>query len=91
MYKFKHEHELSGLKISVETQGNDLTSILETFESFLRAAGFQFDGTLEIISEEEEGEEVSDQDNLGTPPWTEDCVYDEHEDGSWDVAIMKES
>ena len=47
-----------GSKITVEVQEETLTSVVEAFERFLKAAGFIFDGYLQIVNEEEYSEET---------------------------------
>lgn len=41
-------------KHTTEFQADDLTTMLENFESFLRGAGFHFDGVLDVVKPEEE-------------------------------------
>lgn len=40
--------------VFVAGEDSDLTSLLNEFQSFLKAAGFSFSGHLEIVSEEDE-------------------------------------
>jgi hypothetical protein len=41
-------------KLTSEFRADDLNSVLEEFESFLRGAGFHFDGVLDVVKPEEE-------------------------------------
>lgn len=52
MITFKYETEDSSLELV--TKEIVLTEILEEFERFLRGAGFFIDGSLEIVSQDEE-------------------------------------
>jgi hypothetical protein len=40
-------------KHTTEFRADDLTTMLENFEMFLRGAGFQFDGVLDVVKIEE--------------------------------------
>lgn len=46
-----HTMNLNGVKhrVSVTTDAEELTDVVEAFEDYLRSAGFCFDGHLEII------------------------------------------
>ena len=46
------------VKHITEFRADDLTTMLENFESFLRGAGFHFDGMLDIVKPDEEFEET---------------------------------
>ena len=50
-----NEEDVSS-KHTVEFRADDLTTMLEQFEMFLRGAGFHFDGQLDIVQEEESPE-----------------------------------
>lgn len=55
MIKFESQYEEGFPKISVELHSDsDLTTILETFESFLKATGYDFEGELDFVIEEEQ-------------------------------------
>jgi len=41
-------------KHTTEFHADDLTTMLENFESFLRGAGFHFDGVIDVVKPEEE-------------------------------------
>ena len=41
-------------KHTTEFRADDLTTMLENFESFLRGAGFHFDGVIDVVKPEEE-------------------------------------
>ena len=43
-------------KHTTEFNADDLTTMLENFELFLRGAGFQFDGVLDVVKPEDEEE-----------------------------------
>ena len=49
-------------KHTTEFRADDLTTMLENFEMFLRGAGFHFNGRLDIV-EEEEFSEITEEDD----------------------------
>lgn len=63
---FTGDEENITTKHTTQFRADDLTTMLENFESFLRGAGFHFDGALDIVpidegdSFEEESTEQSD-------------------------------
>ena len=46
-----------GSKHTTEFRADDLTTMLENFEMFLRGAGFHFDGVLDVVKPEDDDEE----------------------------------
>ena len=82
MHKFIYENEYTEQeprKITIEVgMDADLTEMLESFESYLRAVGYNFDGVLDIHPEDSFDEAMRefvedldpDPDNR---PWTYDC------------------
>ena len=52
-----YEHD--GLKISLTVDEHTITDILEGVEGVIKAAGYCFDGRLDIINDEEELNEAS--------------------------------
>jgi hypothetical protein len=46
----KNPHSIT--EVTMEVQAEDLPSIIEEFELFLKASGFCFDGHLDIVEEE---------------------------------------
>jgi hypothetical protein len=62
-------------KHTTEFRADDLNTMLQNFELFLRGAGFHFDGTIDIVNEEEGrwddewhdcDEEDSEEDEVGS-------------------------
>ena len=49
------------VRMSISAEA-DLDQMCDFFESFLRASGYVFDGTIEIVSGEKEGELEHDRD-----------------------------
>lgn len=54
------------VKHTTQFRADDLTTMLENFESFLRGAGFHFDGVIDVVKPEEESVE-SEWDFSGIP------------------------
>ena len=48
------ELDIVASKHTTEFRADDLTTMLENFELFLRGAGFHFDGVLDVVNPEEE-------------------------------------
>lgn len=75
-YTFIAEHDdlygkPSGHKVSTEFNADHISTVLENFQMFLNGVGFQTQGTLDFISDEESPE-------WQTPEWdTPQDLYDE--------------
>lgn len=57
MHEFRHEEmESDGLKssIDVRTYVTDLPALLGAFEDYLRGCGYQFDGKLAIVPDDQD-------------------------------------
>lgn len=54
-YQYSSTHPAISIRLAPDS---DLTQLFESFEGFLRAAGYHFDGTIEIVQAEEQ---VSDE------------------------------
>lgn len=50
---FRGEENSVAVKHTTEFNADDLNTMLQNFESFLRGAGFHFNGTIDIVNEEE--------------------------------------
>lgn len=51
--KFEYQFDINSPKISIELSSeSDLVEVVESFERFLVAAGYTFDGQLDFVSEE---------------------------------------
>jgi len=71
-YTFKCEHfdyqnlwdknEKVASTMNQEFRADDLNTVLENFEMFLRGAGFYFEGRLDIVNEEEWTESTEDEE-----------------------------
>lgn len=71
-YTFKCEHfdyqnlwdknEKVASTMNQEFRADDLNTVLENFEMFLRGAGFYFEGHLDIVNEEEWTENIEDDE-----------------------------
>lgn len=65
MFKFKKERDLDNSfdtsEVILKSYSNILPDILEDFEGFLRACGFVFDGTIEIVPNIEDEESGHDE------------------------------
>ena len=48
-------------KHTTEFRADDLTTMLENFEMFLRGAGFQFDGTIDVVNPDAEFDDTDDE------------------------------
>lgn len=59
-YTFIHENKFNGSKLTLETEAESLSQILTDFTDFLRGAGFQIEGYLDVVSYDEEPEDYSD-------------------------------
>ena len=55
-FVFKKTYELNGdfSEITYKSNSQDLTSIIEEFQCFLKGCGFHFNGELEIVENQEE-------------------------------------
>lgn len=51
--KHTFSHIADGLKIKVVTKEVSLTDIVNTFQNYLKACGFIFEGNLELVQENE--------------------------------------
>ena len=56
-------------KRTVEFRAEGLSDILQEFESFLRGAGFHFDGQLDIVNDEEWVENTEDEVEQSKQRW----------------------
>ena len=66
--------KVNGDKITYETTQETLSSVLESFEQFLRGAGFYFDGNLDFVSDRDfmQLEEEEEEPRLDEPDeWTQ--------------------
>lgn len=61
---FRGEENSVASKHTTEFNADDLTTMLENFELFLRGAGFHFDGKLDVVKPEDEFEDEEDFDNF---------------------------
>lgn len=60
-YSDTHLEEFSPVEITVEAPGEiTLTQMLYNFQSYLKACGFVFDGSLEIVSDDVCADDVID-------------------------------
>lgn len=50
-------------KSTMEFKADDLVTVLENFESFLRGSGFFFDGCIDVVNDTED-EYTDDEDEL---------------------------
>ena len=58
--KFTYQFDENSPKVEITlSPESTLTDALEAFESFLRAAGYGFDGVVDIVNENEESENVT--------------------------------
>lgn len=74
-----------GEKITHEVRAESLTSVIESFERFLKGAGFVFNGQLDIVNEEEYSNHDEDQDEEEPHEW----VQDKRADSEWPFASFK--
>ena len=61
---FRGEENGVASKHTTEFRADDLTTMLENFELFLRGAGFHFDGVIDVVKPEEEEIEFDNVDPL---------------------------
>ncbi len=45
--------EFDDVKLQMTTEAETLSDLIETFQYFLKGAGFHFDGNLEIVTEDD--------------------------------------
>jgi len=60
---FRGEENGVASKHTTEFNADDLTTMLENFELFLRGSGFHFVGTIDVVKPEDEFEDEEDFDN----------------------------
>jgi hypothetical protein len=63
---FRGEENSVAVKHTTEFNADDLNTMLQNFESFLRGAGFHFNGTIDIVNEEEGQWDDEDGDDTGS-------------------------
>jgi hypothetical protein len=56
-------------KHTTEFRADDLTTMLENFESFLRGAGFHFDGVIDVVKPEEESTWTDEEIEMFSEPF----------------------
>lgn len=57
---FIHENDFNQSKLTFESGAESLNQILTDFADFLRGAGFQIDGYLDVVSYDDQSEDYSD-------------------------------
>lgn len=59
--KENDEYDHSDITMTIKHNDIDLNTILEEFETFLRAIGYVFDGVVDIVNEKETDENKQDK------------------------------
>ena len=73
-YIFKQVDNFTPSETTVEFTADALSTILEQFEMFLRGSGFQFNGNLDFVSDDECQEEVEEE---------HEWIQDKRADAEW--------
>lgn len=74
-YTFTCKHSSSD-DVTVNTQADTLFDVIQSFEQFLRGAGFYFEGSLDIVQEEESTSSTSEDDYFADLPLSGSNDYD---------------
>lgn len=56
------DNQPTGNKFTIDFYHDDLSSVLEKVETFLKAAGFHFDGVLDIVPSESDYDDTEEED-----------------------------
>lgn len=74
-YTFICKHSSSD-DVTVNTEADTLFDVIQSFEQFLRGAGFYFEGSLDIVQEEESISSTSEDDCFADFPLSGGNEYD---------------
>ena len=71
---FRGEENGVASKHTTEFRADDLTTMLENFELFLRGAGFHFDGVIDVVKPEEDEMWSEEEIELFSEPYESDVM-----------------